>query len=106
LACTGTENINNRLGYCLNIVVYSGHCILEMPTILLSKDYAVYPFTLHFSCLFCWPYSLSLSALHDFYSCCSFKYPKHLDAAGNAPYCIVVEWINRDRSFYCFCRRT
>jgi len=62
LACTGTENINNRFRYSLNIVVYSGHCILEMPTILLSEDYTVYLFTLHFLCLFCWPYSPSLSA--------------------------------------------
>jgi hypothetical protein len=48
-----------------------------MPTILLFKTYAIYPFTLHFLFLFCWPYSQLLSALHGFCSCCSFKYPKN-----------------------------
>jgi len=77
-----------------------------MTTILLSEDCTVYPFMLHFLCLFCWPYSPSLSALHGFGSCCRFKYPRNLDAAGVAACCIVVEWIKRDRPFYCFCRGT
>jgi hypothetical protein len=30
----------------------------------------------------------------------------NLDAAESASYCIVIDRIKRDRSFYCFCRGT